>query len=101
MCRDNILAWASNFLESLLIAWQPFWTEVITKHGQRAEALQCEVLDWGLGLEGGAEGPPVPQWLFLHGENRLVNQNMKTTTFINLSLILKPGDHNQSQVLEN
>lgn len=54
---DNILAGASNFLEPLPIAWQPFWTEAICKHEQRAEALQCEVLDWDLGLKGGTGGP--------------------------------------------
>lgn len=56
MCGDKILAWASNFLESLLIAWQPLWTEAICKHEQRAERLQFE-LDWALGLEGGTGGP--------------------------------------------
>lgn len=57
VCRDNILSWASNFLESLLIAWQPFCTEAICKHEQRAEALQCGVLHWDLGLTGGTRGP--------------------------------------------
>lgn len=56
VCGDKILAWASNFLESLPIAWQPLWPEAICKHEQRAERLRFEVLDWGLGLEGGSGG---------------------------------------------